>query len=146
MKNKTYLLNTLLAVVLGVWLLVCVVVKTFAPAVILPRLDVPNLVLISLAALLLDHFIAPGAKRCYICIPVFSVITFALLPLAVGLVTIIDACKLALLGGVVFTVTTWLFSSMVNRMASGKASKAAAVVSALGLYLAAQVFLGMFLY
>ena len=30
MKNKTYLLNTLLAVVLGVWLLVCVVVKTFA--------------------------------------------------------------------------------------------------------------------
>lgn len=145
MKNKTYLLNTLLAAVLGVWLLVCVVVKTFAPAAILPVLDVPNLTLITLAALLLDHFLAPGAKRCYICIPVFSVVTFGLLPLAVGLVTLSGAWKLALLGGVVFTAVTWLFSSMVSRIASGKASHAAAVVSALGLYLAVQGFGGMFL-
>ena len=44
MKSKTYMLNTLLGVVLGVALLATVLVRTFAPAVILPAPDVPNLV------------------------------------------------------------------------------------------------------
>ena len=145
MKNKSYLLNTLLAAVLGVWLLACVAVKTFVPAAVLPRLDVPNLVLISLTALVLEHLIAPGAKRCRICVPVFSVITFGLLPLAAGMVTLEQMWKPALIGGGVFTVTAWLFGSMVGRIATGKASRIAAVVSALGLYLAAQGFAGMFL-
>ena len=82
MEKKTYTLNTLLAVVLGAALFVCVLVRTFAPRMILPVLDIPNMVLISLGALLLDHYLAPGAKRCYICIPVFSAITFGLLPFA----------------------------------------------------------------
>ena len=72
MKNKTYTLNTLLAIVLGAALLVCIFVRTFAPRMILPQLDVPNMVLISLMALVADHYLAPDAKRCYICIPVFS--------------------------------------------------------------------------
>ena len=58
MKKQTYLLNTLLAAVLGVALLVAVLVRTFAPIVILPKLDIPNMVLLSLAALLADSKIA----------------------------------------------------------------------------------------
>lgn len=145
MKNKTYILNTLLAAVLGCVLVVAVFVRTFAPNVIIPALNVPNMVLISLAALLPDHYLAPDAKRCYICIPVFSAITFGLLPWAGAFVSGMEALKLALTGGVVFTVTTWLFSSIQDRLSSGPAVKAAPALSALGLYLAAQCMMGMFL-
>lgn len=145
MKNKTYTLNTLLAAVLSVALLVCILVRTLAPRVILPQLDIPNMVLISLLALVLDHYIAPGAKRCYICIPLFSAVTFGLLPFAACFVGVLEALKLALVGSAVFTVVTLLYSTTQDRLSSGPVAKAAPVFSALGLYLAFQAFAGMIL-
>lgn len=145
MKKNTYILNTLLAVVLGLSLLVCVFVRTFAPNIILPQLNVPNMVLISLAALIADYYMAPGAKRCWVCIPVLSALTFGLLPWAACFVGALDALKLALVGGAVFCVTTALFTSIQDRLSSGPAAKAAPFMSALGLYLAAQVLNGMIL-
>ena len=145
MKNKTYTLNTLLAAVLSVALLVCVLVRTLAPRMILPQLDIPNMVLISLAALVLDHYIAPGAKRCYICIPLFAAVTFGLLPFAACFVGLWEALKLALAGGIVFTVVTLLYSTIQDRLSSGPAAKAAPILSAVGLYLAFQAFAGMIL-
>ena len=145
MKNKTYILNTLLAAILGVVLLACVLVRTFLPRMILPELDIPNMVLVSLVALVADHYAAPRAKRCYICIPVFAAITFGLLPFAACFVGVIDALKLALAGGVIFTVITWLYTTMLDRLSSGPVAKAAPVISALGLYLAVQCFAGILL-
>ena len=144
MNKKTYTLNTLLAAALGLSLLTCQLVRTFAPLVILPALDVPNLVLLSLVVLVLDHYLAPKADRCYICIPVFAALTFGLLPWAAGFATGAEALKLALLGGVAFTAITWLYTSIQDRISSGPAAKAAPVLSALGLYLACQVLMGMF--
>ena len=143
MKNKTYTLNTLLALIYGGAMLALILVRAFAPQIILPRLDVPNLVLMSLLVLLLDYYLAPGAKRCYICIPVFSAITFGVLSFC-ALLGLSEALRLATLGCIVFTATTWLFSSMVDRISSGPAAKAAPLASAIGLYLAAQCFMGMF--
>lgn len=143
MKKNTYTLNTLLAIVLGILLLAAVLVRTFAPRIILPELDIPNLVLISLITLLLDHYLAPGAQRCYICIPVFSALTFGLLSFAAFL-GIGRALELGVTGGIVFTVTTWLYTSIQDRLSSGPEAKAAPFVSALGLYLASQAFMGMF--
>ena len=143
MKKNTYTLNTLLAVVLGVILLITVIVRAFAPRIILFELDIPNLVLISLVTLLLDHYLAPGADRCYICIPVFSAITFAALSFAAYL-GIEGALKNGITGCIVFTATTWLFTSMTDRLSSGPAAKAAPFASALGLYLAAQCMMGLF--
>ena len=145
MDKKTYTLNTLLAVVLGAALLVCVLVRTFLPNFIIPELDIPNMVLISLVALALDHYLAPGAKRCYICIPVFSALTFGLLPYAASLVSAMEALQLALVGGVTFTVTTWLFTTIQERLSTGPAAKASAFFSAVSLYMAAQCFMGLFL-
>ena len=107
MKNKTYILNTILAVVLGIYLLVAVVIRTFCPQIILPKANIPNMVLISLVALVLEHYLVPGAKRCYICIPVFAAISFGLLPYAAAFATPFEALKLAVVGGIVFAVTTW---------------------------------------
>ena len=145
MKNKTYTLNTLLAAVLSIALLVCILLRTLAPRIILPQLDIPNMVLISLVALVLDHYMAPGAKRCYICIPVFAAITFGLLPFAACFVGILEALKLALAGGIVFTVVTLLYSTIQDRLSSGPAAKASPILSALGLFLAFQAIAGMIL-
>ena len=143
--NKTYMLNTLLAAVLGIWLLVCVAVRAFCPTMILPELDIPCLALISLIALVLDHYFVKDAKRCYICILVFAVLAFGLLPAAAFMVSGWEAVKLALVGGVTFTVTTFLFTSIQDRLSSGPAAKASAFFSAVSLYMAAQCFAGMIL-
>ena len=145
MNKKTYTLNTLLAAVLGLVLLACVVVRTFWPRMILPAAEIPNLVLVSLVTLLLDHYLAPGAKRCYICIPLFSALSFGLLPFAACFVGALEAIKLGLIGAVVFTAITWIFSSMQDRLSTGPAAKAAPIVSVLGLYLAIQALMGMIL-
>lgn len=144
MNNKKYMLNTLLAVVLGAFLLVCVLVRSFAPRIILLELDIPMLVLISLVTLVLDHYLAPGAERCYICIPVFSALTFGLMAFAAYL-GIAEALKLAVAGGIIFTAMTWLFSSIQDRLSTGPDAKAAPVVSAFCLYLAFQALMGMIL-
>ena len=54
-----------------------------------------------------------------------------------------EALKLALVGGLTFTVTTWLFSTIQERLSSGPAAKASAFFSAVSLYMAAQCFMGI---
>ena len=144
MEKKTYILNSLLIAVTCVALLAMVIVRAFAPQIILPDFGVTNLVLVSLIALVLDHYLAPGAKRCYICIPVFAALTFGLLPWCAGFAAPAEALKLAVLGAVVFTAVTWVYTDMADRLSSGPAAKAAPVVSAFGLYLAVQCLMGMF--
>ena len=145
MKNKTYILNTFLTAVLGVYLLVAVIIRTFCPQIILPKANIPNLVLISLIALVLEHYLVPEAKRCYICVFVFSVVTFGILPYAAAFAAPMETVKLAVVGGVVFTVTTWLFTTIQDRLSSGPAAKASAFFSAVSLYMASQCFIGMIL-
>ena len=141
---KKYMLNTLLAVVFTLALLVMVIARAVCPVLVFPGFGIPNLVLISLIALLLDHYIVKDAPRCYICIPVFAFLTFALLPYAAGFAAPADALMLGLKGCVTFTVTTWLFTSMADRISTGPSAKLAPVMSAMGLYLASQCLMGMF--
>ena len=144
MNNKKYILPTALIAVMTAVLLAFVLVRTFLPNFIIPALDVPNMVLISLIALLADHYLARGTRHCYICVAVFGVLSFGLLPFAACFVGAQEALKLAVLGGTVFTVTAWLFDSIADRISTGPEAKAAPLMSAFGLYLAAQVLMGMF--
>ena len=145
MKNRTYVLNTVLAVVVTVALSICILLRTFCPWVIIPELNIPNIVLLSLIALLIDHYASSGSKRCYICIPIFSALTFGVLPWAAGFVYVMDALKLALVGGIVFTLTTFLYSSIQDRLSSGPAARVAPLLSAFGLYLTFKIFSGIIL-
>ncbi len=143
MKNKTYTLNTLLTAVLGAVLLAMVLLRAFAPNIILPVFDIPTVTTISLIALVLDHYLAPGAKRCYICIPVFTALSFGILPLAAGLLAPMDALGLAASGAGIFTAATWIFTSIQDRLSSGPAARLAPAMSALGIWLAVQAFAGI---
>ena len=145
MKNNKYFLNTALAAVVGAALLVCVLLRTFIPAIVLPRLNIPAMVLLSLIALLADHYVSKGAKRCYLCAALLSALTFGLLPYAASFAGVLEALKLALVGGITFTATTFLYTSIQTRLASGPIAKAAPVLSALGLYLASQCLMGIIL-
>ena len=143
MNNKKYTLPTALIGVMTAVLLAFVLVRTFLPNFIIPALDVPNMVLISLIALLADHYLAPGAKRCWICIPLFAALSFGILPLAANLVAPMDALGMAVSGCVIFTAAAWTFTSIQDRLSSGPAAKAAPVMSALGIWLAVQAFAGI---
>ena len=95
---KKYMLNTFLAAVFTAVLLVMVFARAMCPVLIFPGFGVPNLVLISLIALLLDHYIVKDAPRCYICIPVFAFLTFAILPLTAGIIAPSHALILGIKG------------------------------------------------
>ena len=143
MKNKTYTLSTLLSVVLGTVLLAMMLLRAFAPSIILPIFDIPMLTAISLAALVLDHYLANGAKRCYVCIAVFAALSFGVLPMVAGLVQVENAMGLMVNGCVIFTVTTFVFTSIQDRLSSGPAARLAPIMSALGIWLAVQAFAGI---
>ena len=145
MKNRTYVLNTALAVVMTLVLITCILLRTFCPWIIIPVLNIPNMALLSLVALLADHYLAKGAKRCYLCTPMFAALTFGVLPYLAGFSAGWDVLKLALVGSAVFTLLTFLYSSVQERLSSGPISKAAPILSALGLYRAFQVFTGILL-
>lgn len=143
MKDQKYFLNTALAVIFGTMLVICVLIRTFVPGFIIPELDVPNMVLISLVALLAEHYLVGNPKRCYGCVAIFAVVNFGLLPFAACFASAPEAVRLGVIGGAVFTAVTWLFSFMMDRLSSGPAAKFAPILSALGLYLASQCFMGI---
>ena len=104
MKNKTYTLSTLLVAVLTAVLAVMVILRAVSPQLILMQFDMVSITAISLAALLLDHYLAPGARRCWICIPLFAVLSFGILPFAAGMIALRHIPGLALTGCVIFTL------------------------------------------
>ena len=143
MKNKTYTLNTVLTAVLAAVLAVMVVLRAVSPQLILMQFDIVSITGISLIALVLDHYLAKGAKRCYICIPVFAALSFGILPFAAGMVALKDILGLAASGAVIFTLCTFAFTSIQDRLSSGPAAKAAPIMSAFGIWLAVQAFAGI---
>lgn len=145
MKNSKYFLNTVLTVLVGIGLASAIFVRTFAPVIILPKMSIPALVLISVIALVIDHYIAPDAERSYICVSVFSAFTFGVLPFIAGFITPVGALIYFFGGSAVFTACTWLFSLMTDRLSSGPAAKLAPVLSGAGLYLASQCFMNIIL-
>jgi hypothetical protein len=145
MKEKTYVLPVILALVLTLAMLAVVLLQTFAPAVILPVMNIPNLAGLSLIVLLLEHYLAPKAGRCYICVALFSLLSFGVLPLAAGFVAGAQVWKSAFVGCGLFTLVTWLFDSIVDRLSTGNKAKLAPLISAFGLYLAFQGFAGILL-
>ena len=143
MKDKKYTLSTVLIAVLAAVLAVMVVLRAVSPQLILMEFDIVSITGICLVALVLDHYLAPGAKRCWICIPLFAALSFGVLPAAAGMVALKHVPGLALTGCVIFTAAAWVFTSIQDRLSSGPAAKAAPIMSALGIWLAVQAFAGI---
>ena len=145
MKNNQYLLNTILTAVVFVACAAAMLVRVWLPTAVLPVLNIPNMVALSVIALLIEHFLTKGNPRCYICIPLFGALTFGILPLMAGFACQHTFWKFGLVGAVVFTATTFLFTSAQDRLLTGPKAKAAIVVTAVGIWLASQCFAGIIL-
>ena len=145
MKENRYFRNIALTAVLGLALAVCRVIAAVLPLAILPRLDIPNLMALFVLALLADHYFAAPGKGVDALTGVFAALTVGLLPVLSGFAGAGEALKLAAVGGIGFFLTAWVFETLEDRLSTGPAAKAAPVLTALGLYLAAQCFAGMIL-
>ena len=145
MKNNRYFLNTILVGVLFVAAMIGMITKVLIPAYVFPVLNIPNMVLLSVIALYLEHLIAPNNPRCYICIPIFAVLSFGILPLFAGFACQHTFWKIGLVGGIVFTVTTFLFTSVTERLQTGPKARGALLFTCLGIFLASQCFAGIIL-
>lgn len=145
MKN-TYRLNTFLAAVAGLVFLGYLAEHAFAPAAILPPLDLMLVSGISLVALILEYYSGkPVEGRCWPVTALLSALTFVLLPLAAGLMSGQELLRFALVSWAAFMVLTFLFTAICQRLASSPASKIAPLLSAGVLFLAVQGCSSLFL-
>lgn len=138
MNKKQNSLGIFLALITGGALFVCMLLRAFWPAFILPRLDSSALLILSLAALVLDHYFSKEKARIYWFISIFSFLIFGLFPWLACFTTMIEALHTAIMGTVIFTVATLLFDSIQKRLSTTPVSKAAPLISAFGIFLAAQ--------
>ena len=146
MRKNAYLGNILLAAVMAIAMLATVLCRVFAPAAVLPVLNIPNLLALCVIALVLEYYLAqPSQAPCLVCAALLAAAVFGLLPLAAGLVALRDIWLTALLGGVIYAAAKWLFESVAQRLSSGPAGKLAAAVTGMGMILAGQAFAGMLL-
>ena len=148
MKAVTYKLNTILAALVGVICLAFVLIRTFMPQAILPLVDIPNLAAVCAAALVVDCYfdLKSVPKRDWALTAVLAFLTFWLLPWAAGLCSGVgEALRLGVIAGLLFTAMAFLFTSIWERLNSGKAGFLAPVCIGAVMYLACQCFAGMLL-
>lgn len=143
MEKKSFVLNVLLAVVLGAGLLVGIVWSAIQPNVVLSNLDVPAMAALVLIALLIEYLWKGTEKRAWAVQIVLAAVTFAVLPFAAGYVG--AGIKVTVCGTILFVVLTWLFDSMAERMSVTCDCKFAMIPTAFVMYLACQCFMGMIL-
>ena len=111
------------------------IAAALVPNIILPALDIPTLAALSLLALVLEVILFGENHR------------FWATSLIVGTVaTVLDVLRVGILGGAVFLICEVLLHSILDRISSGAAGKyprSMAVVSALLLWLAAQILMSI---
>ncbi len=143
MDKKRDLLGIILALVAGVSALTAMLIKVFSPSVILPRIDALAIIAISVLSLVLDFYIAKQSRRVYWLFGIYAALIFGIFPYAAGMLLPLDALKTALMGAVIFVVTTFLFDSLIKRLSLLRATKIAPAVCGVGIYLAAQCLMGI---
>ena len=149
MKAVTFKLNTVLAAVAGALCLLAVLLRTFAPITVqLPNIDIPCLAAVSLIAIVVDCYLdwKKLTPHCWALTAVMAFLTFWLLPWAAGLCSGVgEALRLGVIAGLLFTAMAFLFTSIWERLNSGKAGFLAPVCIGAVMYLACQCFAGMLL-
>ena len=143
MEKKSLFLNVLLAVVLGAGLLVGIVWTAFQPNVVLPDLDLPATAAIVLIALLIEYHAKGIQERAWVPQTILAAVTFAVLPFAAGYVG--AGIGVTVYGTALFTVITWLFDSVAERMSVTTDCKGVMIPTAFVMYLAFQCLMGVLL-
>lgn len=143
MKKSPYFLNMLLILTVGTVCMAGLLIQAFAPAVILPRVTIPLLVLLSLIPLVIEYYLGINGTAPWVSRILLAGAAFALLPWCAGLQVGVPLWKMFLAGASVFGVTAMLYKSIGRRMASGPKAVFSPVIQAFCLYLASQCLQGL---
>ena len=143
MEKKNFVLNVLLAVVLGAGLLVGIVWSAFQPNVVLADLDLTAIAALVLIALVIEYLWKGTQERAWAVQIVLAAVTFAVLPMAAGYVG--AGVKMILCGTALFAALTWVFDSVAERMSVTTDCKFAMIPTAFVMFLACQCLMGMIL-
>ena len=113
------------------------IAAALVPNIILPALDIPTLAALSLLALVLEVILFGENHRFWATSLIVGTVAFGVLSLCAGSVpTVLDALRVGILGGAVFL-------DRISSGAAGKYPRSMAVVSALLLWLAAQILMSI---
>ena len=139
MKKNPFFLNIVLAAVTGLVCAGMLLIRTFAPAMLVPALDLPLYAAITIAALVIDRYVASQASREWIANILLGGLTLSLLPMCAGFVPAESMWSLFLINSILFGVLTALYTGLRTRM-NGKAAPA---IHGLVLLLACQCLQGL---
>ena len=118
------------------------IAAALVPNIILPALDIPTLAALSLLALVLEVILFGENHRFWATSLIVGTVAFGVLSLCAGSVpTVLDALRVGILGGAVFLICEVL--DRISSGAAGKYPRSMAVVSALLLWLAAQILMSI---
>lgn len=144
MKKHPYMKNVILGIFVGIASLIGILTRCFFPAVILPKVDVPVIVLFSALSCAVTYYMNAEEGRDKIGSALLAGLTFALLPFCAGLVAGIPVWKLFIAGTILFFVTDLCYEAIGKRMDTGAFGKLAPFANGLMLFLASQCFQGVF--
>lgn len=144
MNAKFYLKNTLLTVEMGLVCLAVVLIRTFSQGSILPRYDVPFLVLMSVIPMSIACYVKTEGEENVLVSVFLAAVTFTVLPLAAGWDTGMSAGKMFVEGAVVFAVTDAFYASIGSRVSTMPKAPFALAANGFLLYLASQCFQNIF--
>lgn len=123
-----------------------VIIKTFAPFFILPRITITLLIGLSLVSQVLENWIfRTGGATEYLDTGLLTALVFAVLTGAVGLADFSGACRVGIYGGAIYTVSLLVFRAMAAQLESAavKNRRLALTAAALLLLLASQSLAGI---
>ena len=146
MKHNPLNRAALLAAVVGLACLGLSVGGALAPMAILPKLDLPLMLGLSLIALTLDGYLGAGSKLSWPALlanAALGGIAFGLLPWCAGAAGGTPAWVLGLAGGAVFGTASLLYTAALERIATGPKAPLAPAGAALRLFLAGQCLSGL---
>ena len=143
MEKKNFVLNVLLAVVLGAGLLVGMVWRAFQPNVVLADLELPVIAALILIALVIEYLFKGTQKRAWAVQILLAAITFAVIPFAAGYAG--AGIGLILCGTAMFAALTFIFDSVAERVNVTCDCKCAMIPTAFVMYLSCQCLMGMIL-
>ena len=103
--RKSYLLNIILAAVVGLASLAALLYRVSLPAAILPVVSLPAVAALVLLALVLECYLTKKpARRDWAVTGLLGALTFGLLPFGAGLTVGGEAVRLAAVGGAAFLI------------------------------------------
>ena len=157
MKKSYYLINVMIVVEVFLLCGAVLLIRTFSPGSVLPRIDLPVMTVLSVIPMILSGYaqeraasssenqscsdsgiVPPKGSR-----PISLLLagaSFAFLPLAAGWSAGLPLWKLFAAGTVVFGITDVIYTSMLERIASGNRAPFPLITNGILLWLASLCF------